>query len=52
MQQTDKSNAYCPLTYGWGHNNTVRLKRSTENMKFLNIKLQIRCKDQLNNELL
>jgi len=18
--QTDKSNAYCPLTYGWGHN--------------------------------
>ena len=21
--RTDKNNAYCPLSYGWGHNNTV-----------------------------
>jgi len=20
-KQADKSNAYCPLTFGWGHNN-------------------------------
>jgi len=24
-RQTDKSNAYCPLPYGWGHNNQFYL---------------------------